>query len=295
MPFFSSFEVPTLSVNQVSLEKLDDALMPSIVSAKIVDEDLSKIDVVMQENVQKCDSTEDVANTIDNVIDVDRKEIDVNDVDRKEIDVKDVESKPSPDSSVEIPTIESDDIVATSDETSASSTAIDIQKKSDAAESPEIKREESEIVPDLENQTSKSIMEIVSSQKVENQDFGYEKVNENSPVEVAPIAKPEQAVPEKSSVEESDAEIDEKIRTVRAKAIALLAQWSNLQEFFKIPKRELLAMRAAHEREVDRAAAAATYETRSDHFSNRALPKPVVMQSGYERGNLSWRYSNNHT
>jgi len=227
MPFFSSFEVPTLSVNQVSLEKLDDALMPSIVSAKIVDEDLSKIDVVMQENVQKCDSTEDVANTIDNVIDVDRKEIDVNDVDRKEIDVndvdrkeidvKDVESKPSPDSSVEIPTIESDDIVATSDETSASSTAIDIQKKSDAAESPEIKREESEIVPDLENQTSKSIMEIVSSQKVENQDFGYEKVNENSPVEVAPIAKPEQAVPEKSSVEESDAEIDEKIRTVSVK------------------------------------------------------------------------------
>ena len=228
----------------------------------------------MHENVLKCDSTEDVEK-IDLSMDVNRKEV---------VDVKDVESKPSPDSSIEIPTVESDEIVATSDEILASSTAIDTHKKSPVTEFPEVKREESEIIPDLENQTSKTIVEIVSSQTVENQDFGFEKVNENSPVEVAPIAKPEQPIPEKSSVEEFDTEIDEKIRTVRAKAIALLAQWNNLQEVFKIPKRELLALRAAHEREVDRAAAAATYESRSDHFSNRALPKPVVMQSGYERG-----------
>ena len=40
------------------------------------------------------------------------------------------------------------------------------------------------------------------------------------------------------------------------KARKLLSDWSELKEVFKIPKRELVKMRAEHEREADRAAMA---------------------------------------
>jgi hypothetical protein len=212
----------------------------------------------------KCDSTNDVE--MDDVtLDVDI--------------VKDVEPKQSPDSSADIQVMETD-ISSNDDLTATSTTVVDTPKPSPGSPNcPEVKKEE--IIENVNSET-KEIFDIVSSQKVDSQDFGYEKVDESSPVEVAPIAKPEQPTPEKST-EKTDSEIDAKTRTVRAKAIALLTQWMNLQEVFKIPKKELLAMRAAHEREVDRAAAAAV-ETRSDNFFNRALPKPIVSQSGYERG-----------
>jgi hypothetical protein len=116
--------------------------------------------------------------------------------------------------------------------------------------------------------------------------LGFEKVEERSPPEVAPISKPE--------VPDTEPEAEIKMRTVRAKAAALLLQWSNLQEMFKIPKREMLAKRKAHEKEADRAAAAAS-EARPDFPSSRVLPspKPVVGLSSYDRGgnHVSCRFS----
>jgi hypothetical protein len=64
--------------------------------------------------------------------------------------------------------------------------------------SPEIKSEENVIVSPVDEK-SKEIAEIVAAQKVDCQDSGFEKVDENSQPEVAPIAKPE--VDEKTRLE----------------------------------------------------------------------------------------------
>ena len=260
---FSSLEATTLSVNQVAVDNSSSNLATNPLSPKTEISPLSpKSEILLEsdsslskEEFVKCDSTveiskiEDLPTTIDD------------DVEMKDDDTK-------PDSSVDVPLVESSEITTTEEIITDPST-----------ECPKIKTEESEIIPSLDSQ-AKSIAEIVSSQIVENQDLGFEKMDESSPADVAPIAKSEQPTPEK----ETDSELDTKMITVKARANALLAQWINLQEMFKIPKKELLALRAEHEREVDRAAAAAS-EHRADHFSKRALPKLMTMQlSGYERG-----------
>ena len=244
-----------------------DLLTPKVESDTLKD----AVDASEPTNV-KCDSTNDVE--MDDVT----SDVDI---------VKDIEPKQSPDSSADIQVMETD-VSSNDDLTATSTTVVDTPKPSPGSpKCPEVKKEE--VIENVDSQT-KEIFDIVSSQKVESQDFGFEKVDESSPVEVAPIAKPELPEAPEKSTENIDSEIDAKIRTVRAKAIALLAQWLNLQEVFKIPKKELLAMRAAHEREVDRAAAAAV-EPRADIFSNRALPKPIVVsQSGYERGKKNSYY-----
>ena len=271
-------EATTLSVNQVAVDNscssnlaVDNSCSGNLATPLLAKTEIfrlsSKTEMLLEsdsslskEEFVKCDSTVEISK-IEDLATLD------------DVEMKDVDSKPLPDSSVDVPLAESSEIT-TSDE---------IITDMSTTECPKIKREESEIIPALDSQ-AKSIVEIVSSQTVENQDLGFEKMDESSPADVAPIAKSEQPTPEK----ETDSELDTKMITVRARAIALLAQWMNLQEMFKIPKKELLALRAEHEREVDRAAAAAS-EHRSDHFSKRALPKLMTMQlSGYERGE---RYS----
>ena len=272
---FSSVEATTLSVNQVAVDNscssnlaVDNSCSGNLATPLLAKTEIfrlsSKTEMLLEsdsslskEEFVKCDSTVEISK-IEDLPTLD-----------DDVEMKDVDSKPLPDSSVDVPLAESSEIT-TSDE---------IITDMSTTECPKIKREESEIIPAVDSQ-AKSIVEIVSSQIVENQDLGFEKMDESSPADVAPIAKSEQPTPEK----ETDSELDTKMITVRARAIALLAQWMNLQEMFKIPKKELLALRAEHEREVDRAAAAAS-EHRSDHFSKRALPKLMTMQlSGYERG-----------
>jgi len=154
--------------------------------------------------------------------------------------------------------------------------------------SPEIKGDENEILKSFDEK-SREIADTVASQKVENQDFGFEKVDDQSKPEVAPIPKPEMAEKSSSENEKIDSEIESKIRAVRAKAAILLAQWVNLQEVFKIPKKEMLALRTKHEAEVDQAAAAASEVStpRSEIPKVRPVTKPTPSQSSYERGKIS--------
>ena len=145
--------------------------------------------------------------------------------------------------------------------------------------SPEIKN--NEIIDLIDDEKLRRIVEIVAAQKVENQDFGFEKIDESSKPEVGPISKPETVENEKL-----DSEIESKIRTVRAKAAMLFSQWVNLQEMFKIPKKEMLAMRTRHEAEVDQAAAAASAAStlRNEAPKIRPAAKSTQSQSSYERG-----------
>ena len=156
--------------------------------------------------------------------------------------------------------------------------------------SPEVRNEDDGVVTPLDEK-SRELVKVIATQKVDNRDLGFEKVDENSQPEVAPIAKPE--VPDKSATEseKADSEIESKIRTVRSKASALLAQWDNLQEVFKIPKREMFSLRTKHEAEVDRAAAAANEVSKTEAAKLRPVAKPAVSQSSYERGNPSFRFS----
>ena len=74
---------------------------------------------------------------------------------------------------------------------------------------------------------------------------------------VAPVAKADMADTEDAAAEEERREeLLELVGAVRDKARKLLSDWSELKEVFKIPKRELVKMRAEHEREADRAAMA---------------------------------------
>ena len=72
---------------------------------------------------------------------------------------------------------------------------------------------------------------------------------------VAPVAKAD-ADRVDAAEEERREELLELAEAVRDKARKLLSDWSELKEVFKIPKRELVKMRAEHEREADRAAMA---------------------------------------
>ena len=72
---------------------------------------------------------------------------------------------------------------------------------------------------------------------------------ESAPVEVLPVAKAEKPEEEKTS---DEAEVWEKVRLIRTKALALLESWSTLAEVFKIPRKVL---RAEHEREAEEAEA----------------------------------------
>ena len=76
---------------------------------------------------------------------------------------------------------------------------------------------------------------------------------------VAPVAKADVADTEDAAAaeeEERREELLELVGAVRDKARKLLSDWSELKEVFKIPKRELVKLRAEHEREADRAAMA---------------------------------------
>ena len=76
---------------------------------------------------------------------------------------------------------------------------------------------------------------------------------ESAPVEVLPVAKAEKPEEEKTS---DEAEVWEKVRLIRTKALALLESWSTLAEVFKIPRKVL---RAEHEREAEEAEAKAAH------------------------------------
>ena len=101
-----------------------------------------------------------------------------------------------------------------------------------------------------EQQTrGEQIAKELSEQKVERQETGLEKVDENTANEVEAITKADTAV--EDATDEEKAELEDKTRIIQTKAVAILESWQTLQEVkFKIPK----AQRIQHEREVDEAA-----------------------------------------
>ena len=132
-----------------------------------------------------------------------------------------------------------------------------LEMKTEPAE-PEIKREGEEI----ERLIKETLVEIANSAVEESEervkDETMERMDESSSPDVAPVAKA--AAPSKPEEGESkenvpvDPEVEAKIDLVQEKAKSLLEEWRNLKEVFKIPKRELIKMRAEHEREADQAA-----------------------------------------
>lgn len=132
-----------------------------------------------------------------------------------------------------------------------------LEKKTEV-HAPEIKREGEEI----ELLIRETLLEIAHSAVEESEerakDETVERMDESSGPDVAPVAKA--AVPAKTEPEEKkenvpvDPEVEAKIDLVQEKAKLLLEEWKNLKEVFKIPKRELIKMRAEHEREADLAA-----------------------------------------
>ena len=103
---------------------------------------------------------------------------------------------------------------------------------------------------------------INTQQEVDDSDSAHntmERQRESGlPGGVAPVAKAEVDKVDSAAAaeEERREELLELVEAVRDKARKLLADWSELKEVFKIPKRELVKMRAEHEREADRAAMA---------------------------------------
>ena len=103
---------------------------------------------------------------------------------------------------------------------------------------------------------------IRTQQEVDDSDSAHntmERQRETGlPGGVAPVAKADadRADGAAAAEEERREELLELVEAVRDKARKLLSDWSELKEVFKIPKRELVKMRAEHEREADRAAMA---------------------------------------
>ena len=108
-------------------------------------------------------------------------------------------------------------------------------------------------------ETVSRIVDVICSQEVDDSDSAHntmERQRETGlPGGVAPVAKAD-ADRVDAAEEERREELLELVEAVRDKARKLLSDWSELKEVFKIPKRELVKMRAEHEREADRAAMA---------------------------------------
>ena len=90
-----------------------------------------------------------------------------------------------------------------------------------------------------------------------------EHVQDYSKPDILPVAKAEQYqnqhthVPHLkvdvnlTTVQNMKSELSEKIELVKQKAMTLLSAWKLLKEVFKIPRKELVKIRAEHERELD--------------------------------------------
>ncbi len=142
-------------------------------------------------------------------------------------------------------------------EVDASETADnEVSKDIPTEEKPDVRQETDEEMFAAVEETVRKIVDEISSQDVDDSSEALqtrEKLDEKSSAEVAPVAKAEVTLRKKA---DEDEEVQKKVRVVREKAAELLEAWSTLQEVFKIPKKELVKLRAEHEREVDRAAAA---------------------------------------
>ena len=117
--------------------------------------------------------------------------------------------------------------------------------------------ESDEEIKAIAEEKVKELVEIIASQKVDDSTGTHntkEKDEEKVSPDVKPVAKPETEA-SKDSDQKLQKEIDALVKKIQDQAIALLEDWKRLKESFKIPKRELVKMRAEHEREVDRAAA----------------------------------------
>ena len=130
------------------------------------------------------------------------------------------------------------------------------------------------------------IANILSNQNLEEQKVGENghKLDETQP-EVLPVPKAEQQqcsdsqeipiplikhegfmqtdLTEKTgdSLQSEKYKLNTKILMIKEKALSLLGAWKILKEVFKIPRKELVKLRAEHEREVDDAEAHATSRT----------------------------------
>jgi histone-lysine N-methyltransferase SETD2 len=110
------------------------------------------------------------------------------------------------------------------------------------------------IIQSETEKTEAKIVETLSSQKVEPQDLGAEKLEDSTMNEVEPITKKSEEA--SASSEAAASEIEAKAKLIQTKAIAILECWSLLQEVkFKIPKSDRAVQRALHEREVEAAEA----------------------------------------
>lgn len=97
-----------------------------------------------------------------------------------------------------------------------------------------------------------AIVDQLSRQDVDDSSEAHntcERMDESTAAELEPTAKAD------ASAAQEKAEVEEKVKVVQSKATQLLEMWKLLKEVFKIPKRELVKLRAEHEREADRAAA----------------------------------------
>ncbi len=124
---------------------------------------------------------------------------------------------------------------------------------------PQIKSEEKDPPLSAVSETVQRIVNIICSQDVDDSPGALgtiEKSDDSVCPEVTPVNKAPVLSTEDEEARKLREEINSKIKTVQKKATELLQEWKNLQEVFKIPKRELVKLRAEHEREVDRAAAA---------------------------------------
>ncbi len=108
-------------------------------------------------------------------------------------------------------------------------------------------------------ETVRRIVDVICSQEVDNSDTQtMETMDDSCAADVDPVAKAEM---EKTNAE--DEEIRRKVRAIMEKAAMLLENWKTLKDMFKIPKKERNLLRAEHEREADRAAAARLSQSQS--------------------------------
>ena len=137
--------------------------------------------------------------------------------------------------------------------------------------------EDISIVGSVSSNKGQDIANLLSNQKVEERSIGeHEQMHDTTKPDVLPIPKADQQqneMPQQpldplikheytvkhedakrkigDEVTSNDVEINDKILMVKEKAMSLLGVWINLKEVFRIPRKELVKLRAEHERELE--------------------------------------------
>jgi hypothetical protein len=153
---------------------------------------------------------------------------------------------------------------------------------------PTLRPSEGEDVDAIVKEAMSDIVKKICSQQVDDSSAAHdtlEREDESMAPEVAPIAKADMDVATDGDREDEEAKASlmDTIRLVQAKAKQLIEDWKLLKEVFKIPKKELIKMRAEHEREADRAAMArsaprypGSYPGSSLYRSSSSTTTPIV-------------------